>query len=148
MTTSLRCGAFLLYFAFFFFSRFLFTFKQLLFYIERQVDIIYKSLFSEPVVPPYKKRKHQSPRYIRKYNLKALDNRCTLRYIHCTRYIEVPHLPSSTHPPFLLSHMCEWPSRVWSWGWVLFLRVLDSSTFSLSPQLKGRTEASSIIISG
>lgn len=99
MNTSLRCGAFLLYFAFFFFSRFLFTFKQLLFYIERQVDIIYKSLFSEPVVPPYKKRKHQSPRYIRKYNLKALDNRCTLRYIHCTRYIEVPPSSPLQHTP-------------------------------------------------
>lgn len=86
-------------FCFFFFSRFLFTFKQLLFYIERQVDIIYKSLFSEPVVPPYKKRKHQSPRYIRKYNLKALDNRCTLRYIHCTRYIEVPPSSPLQHTP-------------------------------------------------
>lgn len=39
----------------FFFSHLLFTFKQLLFYIERQFDIIYKSLCSEPVVPPYKK---------------------------------------------------------------------------------------------
>lgn len=45
----------LLYFSFFFFSHFLFTFKQLLFYIERQFDIIYKLLCSEPVVPPYKK---------------------------------------------------------------------------------------------
>lgn len=36
----------------FFKSIFLFTFKQLLFYIERQFDIISKCLCSEPVVPP------------------------------------------------------------------------------------------------
>lgn len=46
--------SFLLYFSVFF-SHFLFTFKQLLFYIERQFDIIYKLLCSEPVVPAYKK---------------------------------------------------------------------------------------------
>lgn len=36
----------------FFKSLFLFTLKQLLFYIERQFDIIYKLLCSEPIVPP------------------------------------------------------------------------------------------------
>lgn len=39
----------------FFKIHFLFTLKQLIFYIERQFDVSYKSLFSEPVEPPYKK---------------------------------------------------------------------------------------------
>lgn len=53
---------------------------------------------------PRTKRKHWSPRYIRKYNLKALDRHVTIHSLYTVYWN-----PSSfcTQPPLLLSHMCN-----------------------------------------
>ena len=103
--------AFLFIFLQFFFQCFLFTCKKQLFYIERQCDSV--TLHRTGCPPHTKKKGNVGPHvYVRKYNLKALDNGHTT--IHNTFTVQsilkypplhsyTPSPPHThTHPPLLL----------------------------------------------
>lgn len=60
---------------------------------------------SEPVETSHTKGKHRF--YIRKYNLKALDDRHVLRYIHCTWHTNPPPYKHTQPRPILQHHHCS-----------------------------------------